>query len=36
MRQDLKWHAYQPHPVAKSINEFLSVVEKDEYHCFYG
>jgi hypothetical protein len=36
MRQDLNWHAYQPHPVAKTINEFLSVVEKDEYHCFYG
>jgi hypothetical protein len=36
MRQDLKWHAYQPHPIAKSITEFLSVVEEDEYHCFYG
>jgi Protein of unknown function (DUF3024) len=36
MRQDLKWHAYQPHPVAKNIAEFLSVVEKDEHHCFYG
>jgi hypothetical protein len=36
MRQDLKWHAYQPHPVAKDITEFLSVVEADEHHCFYG
>ena len=36
MRQDLKWHVYQPLPVAKNITEFLSVVEKDEYHCFYG
>lgn len=36
MRQDLKWHAYQPHPVARDIEEFLSVVEADEYHCFYG
>jgi hypothetical protein len=36
MRQDLKWHAYQPHPVAKGITEFLSIVEADEYHCFYG
>ena len=36
LRQDLKWHAYQPHPVVKNIAEFLSVVEKDEHHCFYG
>ena len=36
MRHDLKWHAYQPHPVVKDISQFLSVVEADEHNCFYG
>jgi hypothetical protein len=36
LRQDLKWHSYEPHPIAKNIEEFLAVVEKDEHCCFYG
>lgn len=35
-RADLKWHAYEPHPRAKTIEEFLEVVESDEYACFFG
>lgn len=35
-RADLKWHSYEPHPTAKSLEEFLKVVEADEYACFYG
>jgi len=36
MRADLKWHGYQPDPVVQSIEEFLEIVERDEYGCFYG
>ena len=35
-RADLKWHSYQPNPVVKTIEEFLAVVERDEYGCFFG
>jgi len=35
-RADLKWHGYEPHPEASSIEEFLKVVESDEYACFFG
>ncbi|MFO7594384.1 MAG: DUF3024 domain-containing protein [Pseudomonadota bacterium] len=35
-RADLKWHVYEPHPRAKSLEEFLQVVESDEYSCFFG
>lgn len=35
-RADLKWHGYEPHPEAETLEEFLSVVEKDEYCCFHG
>jgi hypothetical protein len=35
-RADLKWHRYDPHPETKTLEEFLDVVAKDEYCCFYG
>jgi hypothetical protein len=35
-RADLKWHGYQPTSETKTIEEFLAVVEKDEYGCFWG
>ena len=35
-RADLKWHGYDPTPEVASIDEFLAVVEKDEYACFFG
>ena len=35
-RADLKWHTYEPVESVKNIDEFLSVVKNDEYHCFYG
>ena len=35
-RADLKWHRYDPEPDVKTIEEFLDVVEKDEYSCFFG
>ena len=35
-RADLKWHRYEPDPEVKTLEEFLEVVERDEYCCFYG
>jgi hypothetical protein len=35
-RADLKWHIYEPNAEVKSLSAFLSVVEKDEYGCFFG
>jgi hypothetical protein len=36
MRADLKWHSYQPHPEVDDIEDFLKVVDADEYGCFWG
>ncbi len=36
MRQDLKWHRYEPCPTVESFDEFLEVVDADEYCCFFG
>ena len=35
-RADLKWHGYEPNPEVKQIEDFLSVVDQDEYGCFFG
>ena len=35
-RRDLKWHSYEPNPVVKNLEEFIAVLNKDEYGCFYG
>jgi len=35
-RADLKWHRYDPDPEVKSLEEFLAIVDKDEYACFFG
>lgn len=36
LRADLKWYRYEPRPDVKTIDEFLTIVEEDEYACFYG
>ena len=36
MRQDLKWHQYEPVPEVSTLEEFLSVVQEDTYACFHG
>lgn len=36
MRQDLKWHRYDPVPEVASLEEFLSVVTEDALACFHG
>ena len=35
-RADLKWHRYDPVPEVDSVEDFLAVVEADEYACFFG
>jgi hypothetical protein len=35
-RADLKWHRYDPAPEVKTIDDFLNIVEEDEYGCFWG
>jgi len=36
LRANLKWQSYEPAPKVKTIEEFLEVVENDEYCCFWG
>jgi hypothetical protein len=35
-RLHLKWHRYDPDPEVKTLDEFLEVVENDEFACFWG
>lgn len=35
-RADLRWHGYDPNSEVRDIDEFLSVVGRDEYSCFFG
>ena len=35
-RADLKWHGYEPCPEVARLEQFLALVEKDEYACFFG
>jgi hypothetical protein len=35
MRGNLKWHPYKP-PHAKSLEDFLKMVDEDRQHCFFG
>lgn len=35
-RADLRWHRYDPNPEVDTLEEFLVVVDRDEYGCFFG
>ena len=35
-KSDLKWYAYEPVATVKHLEEFLSVVGKNEYDCFFS
>jgi hypothetical protein len=35
-RRDGKWHSYGPLPEVETLAEFLSLVDEDEYACFFG
>jgi hypothetical protein len=36
MRRDLKWHGYEPTPEVRTLEEFVDVVDRDEWACFFG
>ncbi len=36
MRQDLKWHGYEPFPASRDLEDLLEVVSKDGFGCFFG
>jgi hypothetical protein len=36
MRQDFKWHSYEPFPNTRHFEAFLAAVDRDEYCCFFG
>ncbi|GAB4168215.1 MAG: hypothetical protein Kow0020_01480 [Wenzhouxiangellaceae bacterium] len=35
-RADLKWHQYSPNPQVGTLKEFLAIVDRDDYGCFFG
>lgn len=35
-RADLKLHRYDPVPEVSLLHEFLVLVDRDEYACFFG
>jgi spore coat polysaccharide biosynthesis protein SpsF (cytidylyltransferase family) len=36
MKSDLKWHKYEPEFEVSELADFVSVVDKDKYACFWG
>jgi hypothetical protein len=36
LRQDLKWHGYEPAAEVRTIEAFCKVVHEDAYCCFFG
>ena len=35
-RADNKWHSYKPNPTVSNLEDFLALVDFDEYGCFKG
>ena len=35
-RSDLKWHRYEASPEVRLVEDFLELVDRDEYGCFFG
>jgi hypothetical protein len=36
LRQDLKFHKYEPVPQVKHLSDFIKTVKEDEFCCFFG
>lgn len=36
MKSDLNWHRYEPTPIVDDLESFLSIVEEDQFGCFFG
>ena len=35
-RADNKWHSYKATPIVGELNDFIKLVDQDEYGCFKG
>ncbi len=35
-RADLKWHSYTPEPIVENLKKFITLVDEDVNHCFWG
>jgi hypothetical protein len=35
-RADLEWHVYQPMPEVTALEQFVAIVDADQYGCFFG
>ena len=35
-RQDMKWHAYDPAEATNRIEDLVTIVDSDQYGCFFG
>ena len=35
-RSNQKWYSYGEEPIVKSLKDFLAVIDKDKYGCFWG
>ncbi|MFO7944127.1 MAG: DUF3024 domain-containing protein [Anaerolineales bacterium] len=36
MKADLNWHRYEPTPDVDDLESFLSIIEEDQFGCFFG
>ncbi len=36
MKSDLKWHKYEPEFEVSELLEFVTIVDNDQYGCFWG
>jgi hypothetical protein len=36
MRQDLKWHRYEPEPPSPDLATLVAVIEAEEFGAFFG
>lgn len=36
MRQDLKWHRYEPFPGSRRIEDLVEAIDEDRDGCFWG
>ena len=36
MRQDLRWHRYDPDEMPADLDSLVAVVEADKYGAFFG
>jgi hypothetical protein len=35
-RANMKWYTYSPNPEVDHINDFITLVDEDAHHCFWG